>query len=192
MVWLREWMLVSFFAPSSMPHVSTYGGQSCLHSVWPTLPLALCQCVQSYSQTTHADAAHGDDGERAQNSGCSNDPGETQKENHAKDVLHAGQVNSDRSSHLGDLWVGKCTHRYCFTLGAIKRWRHQKLDAQCEASRWSDTMGNPRRVFYLPFRSNIIQGNQFHSISCKHHRLLTVFTVCTTLHKHVEIYTSIY
>lgn len=56
---------------------------------------------------THADAAHGNDGEGFQDSCCADDPVETQKEDYAQDVLHAGQVNSNKSSHLGDLWMGK-------------------------------------------------------------------------------------
>lgn len=56
---------------------------------------------------THADAAHGNDGEGFQDSRCANDPVETQKEDYAQDVLHAGQVNSNKSSHLGDLWMEK-------------------------------------------------------------------------------------
>lgn len=52
---------------------------------------------------THTDAAHGDDGKRSQDSCCANNPGETQKENHTKNVLHAGQVNPNEGSHLGYL-----------------------------------------------------------------------------------------
>lgn len=58
---------------------------------------------------THTDAAHGDDGEGSQDSRCANDPGEAQKENHTQDVLHAGQVNSNEGSHLGDLGRDKHT-----------------------------------------------------------------------------------
>lgn len=61
---------------------------------------------------THTDAAHGDDGERSQDSCCANDPGEAQKENHAQDVLHAGQVNSNKGSHLGDLGMDRHTHMH--------------------------------------------------------------------------------
>lgn len=59
---------------------------------------------------THTDAAHGDDGEGSQDSCGADDPGETQKEDHTQDVLHAGQVNSDEGSHLGDLGMDKHTH----------------------------------------------------------------------------------
>lgn len=61
---------------------------------------------------THTDAAHGDNGEGSQDSCSTNNPVETQKENHTQDVLHAGQVNSNESSHLGDLWVGEHTHTH--------------------------------------------------------------------------------
>lgn len=85
-----------------------------IHWIFTTLGhLISAQLVKNKSWLnswmTHADAAHGNDGEGFQDSCCANDPVETQKEDYAQDVLHAGQVNSNKSSHLGDLWTGKQT-----------------------------------------------------------------------------------
>lgn len=62
---------------------------------------------------THTDAAHGDDGKGAQDSCSSNDPSEAQEENDTQNVLHAGQVNSNKGSHLRDLQKKEHTvHEY--------------------------------------------------------------------------------
>lgn len=61
---------------------------------------------------THTYTAHGDDCKGPEDSCCTNDPGETQKKNHAQDVLHAGQINSNEGSHLWDLRMSKHTHMF--------------------------------------------------------------------------------
>lgn len=51
------------------------------------------------AEATHADAAHGDDEEGLQDAGRPHDPGQPQEEDHAEDVLQAGQVDADEGAH---------------------------------------------------------------------------------------------
>jgi len=102
-----------------------------LSSVWDLISSCRPSAENQYGcflWITHADAAHGDDGEGAQDSRCAHDPGETQEEDHTQDVLHAGQVDADESSHLGHLggWGGglkRDTHIYINTyIQVSRRW----------------------------------------------------------------------
>lgn len=54
-------------------------------------------------EVTHANAAHGHDGEGSEDSRRSDNPGETQEKDHTQNVLQAGQVHPDERSHLGYL-----------------------------------------------------------------------------------------
>ena len=76
-------------------------GQSVLHAGhWGRGPSPLNGKAQKV-KTTHASAAHGDEEEGLDDAGRADDPRQTDKQDDAKDVLHAREIDAGQRAQLG-------------------------------------------------------------------------------------------